>query len=297
MMHISRLKFSLLMAFMIMSWGLAFPLIKISLQDLSPINLTIMRFFVVCIILLFLLLIQSTQFSKLSPKDIPWIFILGFFGVMTYHLALNYGEQYISPGAASLIIGTAPLFVVVSAIVFLKEKVTKKRIAGIFLAFAGIIIISLWGQPSLEIEVKYISGAVAVLVAAVSAAFYTIAGKKLLSRYTALSLTTYAMLLGSIGLLPFLNSSLISEVLQISLPSVVSILFLGIFSTVISYMLWYVVLQIKDASEISIYLYFIPVITILIDLLVFREAISYLFLFGAILIILGLRITSVKDVT
>ncbi len=294
MIHISRLKFSLLMAFMIMSWGLAFPLIKIGLQDLSPTNLTIMRFFVVCIILLFLILMQPTKFSKLSPKDIPWIFVLGFFGVIIYHLGLNYGEQYISPGAASLIIGTAPLFVVVSAIIFLNEKLTKKRIAGIFLALAGVIIISLWGKPGLVIEVKYISGALAVLVAAISAAFYTIAGKKLLSRYTALSLTTYAMLLGSIGLLPFLNSSLISEVTQMSLPTMGSILFLGVCSTVISYMLWYVALQIKDASEISIYLYCIPVITIIIDLLVFRERISYLFLFGAIFIILGLRIISLK---
>lgn len=279
-----------------MSWGLAFPLIKISLQDLSPSNLTIMRFFVVCIILLFLILVQPKKFSKILSKDIPWIFVLGFFGVITYHLGLNYGEQYISPGAASLIIGASPLFVVISAILFLSEKVTKKRIAGIFLALAGVIIISIWGKPGLVIEIKYISGAVAVLASALSAAFYTIAGKKLLSRYTALSLTTYAMLLGSVGLLPFVNSSLISEVMQMSLSTLASILFLGGFSTVLAYMLWYVALQIKDASEISIYLYFIPVITIIIDLLVFRERISYLFLFGATLIILGLRITSLKDV-
>ncbi len=279
-----------------MSWGLAFPLIKISLQDLSPFNLTIMRFFVVSIILFFLILMQPKKFSKLSPKDIPWIFVLGFFGVILYHLGLNYGEQYISPGAASLIIATAPLFVVVSAIIFLNEKVTKKRIAGIFLSLAGVIIISLWGKPGLVIEVKYISGAVAVLASALSAAFYTIAGKKLLSRYTALSLTTYAMLLGSIGLLPFLNRSLITEVMQMSLLTLGSILFLGACSTVLAYMLWYVVLQIKDASEISIYLYCIPVITILIDLLVFRERISYLFLLGSVFIIFGLRITSLKDV-
>lgn len=296
MIHISRLKFALLMTFMIMSWGLAFPLIKISLQDLSPSNLTIMRFFVVCILLFLLIVIQPKKFSKLLPKDIPWIFVLGFFGVIIYHIGLNYGEQYISPGAASLIIGTSPIFVVVSAILFLHEKVTKKRIAGIFLALAGVIIISLWGKPGLVIEVKYISGAVAVLVSALSAAFYTIAGKKLLSRYTALSLTTYAMLLGSIGILPLVNSSLISEVMNISLLTLGSILFLGVCSTVLAYMLWYVALQIKDASEISIYLYCIPVITLIIDLLVFRERISYLFLFGAIFIIFGLRITSLKDV-
>ena len=287
--------FGFLMAIMILSWALAFPFIKIGLESLSPVNLTIMRFVVVCSTLLVLLLVQPYKFSRLEKRDVPMIFILGFFGVMVYHLCLNYGEQYISPGAASLIVATIPLFVLLLATVFLGEKLTPKRILGVSLALVGVIIISLWGKPDLSIAVTNVLGAVAVVIAALMGAFYTVAGKKMLQGYSALSLTTYAMLLGSLGLLPFLTPSLATEVTAMPLAGWGSILFLGICSTVMGYLLWYVALKVKDATEVSVYLYCIPIVTILIDLFFFHEGITPLFLLGGFFILAGLLLTRSKQ--
>ena len=107
--RLAEWKFFLLMLLMIVVWALAFPFIKISLEELSFINLTIMRFFVVCVAFSVILLAKSKAFSKLHKKDIVPIFLLGFIGVMVYHFGLNYGEQLVSPGAASLIIATIPV--------------------------------------------------------------------------------------------------------------------------------------------------------------------------------------------
>ncbi|EMR73747.1 DMT(drug/metabolite transporter) superfamily permease [Thermoplasmatales archaeon SCGC AB-539-N05] len=287
-------KFVAMMTMMIFSWALAFPFIKIGLNDLSPVNLTVMRFFVVCIVLIVLLTLQPKKFSKLKRKDVPTIFTLGFFGVMVYHLGLNYGEQYISPGAASLIIATIPLFVVVLAAIFLNEKITSKKLVGIFIAFSGVIIISIWGKQNASIEIKYISGAFAVLLAAIMGALYTVAGKRMLKKYSALSLTVYAMLLGSLGLLPFINNSIITEVTNMPILSWIAIIFLGVCSTVIGYTLWYMALEIKDVTNVSIYLYCIPIVTITIDFLMFKEGITLLFILGGVLIIMGVIMTSLK---
>ena len=121
--NFSRLKFLLMMLIMVVVWAFAFPFIKIGLEELSFINLTIMRFFIVCCVLPFILLSQKKRISKLHKKDIVPIFLLGFFGVIVYHLGLNYGEQFISPAAASLIIAIIPVQIVILAIVFLKEKI------------------------------------------------------------------------------------------------------------------------------------------------------------------------------
>jgi drug/metabolite transporter (DMT)-like permease len=287
-------QFILMMTIMVIVWACAFPLIKIALDDLSFINLTIMRFVVVCIVLIAILMIWSKRFSPLQKKDILPIFLLGFFGVMVYHFGLNYGEQYISPGAASLIIATIPVIIIILAIIFLKEKLTLKKLSGIVFALCGVLIISIWGTQDASIEINYVFGAIAVFIAAFMGALYTIAGKKLLERYNALSLTVYAMLLGSIGLIPFLSTSLIEEVSTMSMNSLIAVIFLGVLSTVMGYIIWYVALEIKTASEISVYLYAIPVISTILSYGLFGDKITLLFVLGGILVIAGLVIVNME---
>lgn len=281
-------KFYFLMLIMIVVWALAFPFIKIGLEELSFINLTIMRFFVVCVAFGFLLLIKPRLFSKVQRKDIIPIFILGFVGVIVYHLGLNYGEQLVSPGAASLIIATIPVYILILAVIFLKEKIGLIKFLGIIIALFGVVIISIWGKEGTNLEIDYIYAALAVFIAALSGAFYTVAGKKLLSRYNALSLTVYAMLLGSIGLIPLIRVSLFKEAASMSLQVWGAIIFLGIFSTVIGYFLWYNALELRTASEISVYLYAIPVVATIASYFLFGDQITLMFIFGGILVILGL---------
>jgi len=280
------------MSLTIIFWALAFPFIKIGLTELSSVNLTIMRLFIVCIIFLPIRLLKPQKFSKLHKKDIIPLFFLGFLGIIVYHLGLNYGEIYISSSAASLIIATIPIFIVILAAIILKEKITIKITAGIILSLIGVIIISLLGTSDSSIEITYLSGAFAVLIAAIMGAGYTIAGKKLLQRYSALSLTVYAFLLGSIGLIPFISTSLFEEVTSMSIIGWSTILYLGIFPTVIGYVFWYIALEIKTASEISVFLYFIPVLSTIISYFFFDEQITWFFIFGGILVILGLFIVN-----
>ena len=198
----------LLMSFTIFGWGFAFPFISIALQELSFINLTIMRFFIVSIGIIPIIIFRKKKLSIIPKKDIIPLFILGFFGIIVYHLGLNYGEQYLSAGSASLIIASVPIQILILSIFILKEKITFLKIFGIFLGLTGVLIISIFGKKEASFEIDYLFGAFAVIIAAFMAALYTIAGKKMLKRYNGLSLTLYAMVFGSIGLIPFISNSL-----------------------------------------------------------------------------------------
>jgi len=286
---------NLLIGLMIVFWAFAFIFIKIGLDELNPINLTILRLFIACIVFCIIYIIFPKKFSKLQKKDMISLFLLGFFGIIVYHLGLNYGEQYISASAASLIIATIPIFIVIFAALFLKERITITMLLGVILSLLGVVIISLVGTLGSSIEIIYISGAFAVLIAAIVGALYTIAGKKMLQRYSALSLTTYAMLFGSLGLIPFIRISFFEEVASISLHCLGAVLFLGIFSTVIAYLLWYIALEIKSASELSVFLYFIPVLATTISYIFFHEQITLLFILGGALVIVGLYIVNKQN--
>lgn len=292
--NFSEWKLVIMMTIGVIVWAFAFPFIKIGLEELSFINLTIMRFFVVVCVFLLLLIFQRRRFSKLEKKDILPIFFLGFVGVIVYHLGLNFGEQFISPSAASLIIATIPVQILVLAAIFLKEKITLLKLLGISIALSGVIIISIWGKTSSNLEISYIYGAIAVLIAALTGAIYTIIGKKFLERYSGLSLTVYTMLLGSIGLIPFISKSLFVQVSNMSINAWFAILFLGMFSTVIGYVIWYIALRIKSASDLSAYLYAIPVLSTIISYFMFKEGITVIFVLGGILVITGLILVNKK---
>ncbi len=292
---ITNLQFIVMMIIAVIVWAFAFPFIKIGLEELSFINLTIMRFLIVCIIFIIIFILMPKKFSKLHRKDIIPISILGFFGVIVYHFGLNYGEQFISPGIASLIIATIPIQIIILARVILKEIITFKKFIGIILALIGVLIISIWGKAESTLEIEYIFGALAILIAAIMAALYTIAGKRLLERYNGLSLTVYAMLFGSIGLIPFISQSFIIQVESMTPKAWFAVIFLGLFSTVIGYVIWYIALKIKSASEISIYLYAIPVLSTIISFFWFKDEITLMFIVGGFLVLIGLFIVNKKS--
>jgi drug/metabolite transporter (DMT)-like permease len=284
--------FYLIIALPIIFWAFAFPFIKIGLLELSPVNLTILRLFSVCAIFLVFIAVVPKKFTPLHKNDIIPLFLLGFLGLVVYHLCLNYGEQYMSASAASLIIATIPIFTVFFAMIGLKETITKKIAMGIPISLIGVVVISFTGSSGDPFEVKYLSAAFAVLVSALVGAGYTIIGKKMLQRYSPLSLTVYAFLFGSLGLLPFCSPSLITEAAAMSWKGWGTVLFLAVLPTVVGYVLWYVVLEVKTASEISVFLYFIPVLSTIISFFLFHEPITVLFIVGGALVILGLLIVN-----
>ena len=284
--------FVLVVGLPVFFWACAFPLIKIGLKELSPVNLAILRLFIASVIFLLLLLTQKKRFSPFHKRDSFTLFLLGFVGISVYHLTLNYGEQFVSAGAASLIIATIPIFVVILAFIFLSERVVGRILLGILVALVGVVVISLWGNPGASIEIDYIFGALSVVVAAFVGAVYTISGKKLLDRYNPLSLTAYAFLLGNLGLIVFISPSFFEEVFTLSLTTWAAVLFLACFPTVIAYSLWYVALEVKKASEISVFLYATPVISTLLSVFFIGETITIYYILGGFLVLIGLYVVN-----
>lgn len=276
----------------ILFWSFAFPLIKVGLTELYPENLAIIRLFIASLIFFCIYLFKRKQLSPLEKRDIIPLFLIGFTGISMYHLGLNYGEQFISTGVASLIIATIPIFVVILAWIFLKEHINKYIASGILIALTGVILISLWGNPNTNLEINYIFGALAVIMAAFVGAVYTIAGKKMMTRYTPFSLTTYVFILGNLGLLAFVRPSLFYQVSHLSIETWAAVIFLACCPTVIAYFLWYTALQMRPASEISVYLYFTPLLTTLIGFFLFNEKITLWYILGGALVIFGLYIVN-----
>lgn len=267
----------IVLALTVVFWGLAFTAIKYSVRYLSPIAVASLRFAIAN--MLFALLIISGR--RIRWGDLPKVFALGIFGVSVYHIFLNLGEVYIPSGVASVVISLAPVFVLILSGVFLKERITYTKVAGTAIAFLGVVVIS---EPSHA----NIFGIAVVMVSTVASAIYTTFGKSLLSRYDPITLTSNAMVLGSIPLYPFLLDSLQS--LNGDPNPIGSIVFLGIFSTFFGYLGWYHFLEKEEASRASVFLLAIPVVSLLAGNLLLAEPLTIRTIAGSGLVLLGIYI-------
>lgn len=263
----------------IVFWGLAFPTIKYAVVDISPIAIATLRFAIADT----LFAVSVVKGKKIEIKDIPSVLLLGLFGVTIYHICLNVGEMYVSSGVASLIVSLSPIFVLIFSWMFLNEMINSWKVSGTIIAFLGVALLS---EPSLG----NIFGILTILVSTLSAAIYIVLGKKLMMKYDAVTLTSNAMILGSIPLLFFLPTSIWEIYSNFSESLIASLIFLGIFPTYLGYLGWYYFLAKKEASKASIFLLAIPVVSLIAGYFLLDEILTVKTLIGAITIITGIYI-------
>jgi len=135
------------MTLTIIFWSNAFIAIKFGLRELSPLGLTAFRFILAsAFFLIALLLFPKSRIP--TSKELPLLLVLALLEGASYHILLNYGEQFVPAGTASLIIGSSPIFTAILASIFLKEKLGSLGILGIAISFSGLFLISWKGTPN-----------------------------------------------------------------------------------------------------------------------------------------------------
>src|SRR5262249_43047312 len=134
---------------------------------------------------------------KLPPlRDLVRMAMLGTIGIAIYAVALGYGQKQVPAGSASLLISSSPVWMVLISTLIGRERHTLGQLAGVAVSFSGVILIAT-GRG-----IGFSSGphALAVLVAAIAGAVYTIAQRPFVARYGALKMTIAAIFGGALAL-------------------------------------------------------------------------------------------------
>ncbi|HEU68848.1 MAG TPA: DMT family transporter, partial [Candidatus Acetothermia bacterium] len=262
-------------AAMLILWASAFAAIRSALGVFRPGELALLRFLVASIVL------GAISIGCRSPlpqrRDVPTLFLLGGVGITVYHLALNYGEQTVTAGAASLLIASAPMFTALFARLYLKEELGRSGWVGIALGFAGVALITLGEGEAFRLE----PGAFIILVAALSASIYSVLLKRFIVRYPPLAFTTYIVWAGTIPMLIFLPGLLLA-LRAAPWSAILAVAYLGMFPGGLAYVLWVYGLRRLPASNLSSFLYLSPVLAIGIAWIWLREIPSWLSVAGGL---------------
>ncbi|HDH1901616.1 TPA: DMT family transporter [Staphylococcus aureus] len=272
--------------FTIILWGSAFPMIKIALNDFSAESLSAFRLILATIILLPFVIIKKLPTPEL--RDIPVIFILGFCGFVIYHTALNFGETLISAGISGILVSTTPIFSSALAYIFLKEHFSKWNWLSSLVAFIGISIISISKDDYTTINVL---GVFIILLASFSESLYFTFQKKYIEKYSFIAFTLYTIMASSPFMLIFIPE-IINDIHGATFTSIVSVLYLAIFPTIIPYVLLAYIVKSVGVSDATMSLYLTPIVSLLLSYLLLDELPTTLAIIGGLITLLGVSLSN-----
>ena len=277
-------------AFTIVSWAAAFPLIRIALNELAPIQLAAARFAIAAILIVAWL--AWTRPPLPARSDALRIFLCGLAGIALYNIFLNTGQQTVAAGAASFIVNGAPIITALLALVFLNERFTIWGWIGTLVSFTGIGIIAS-GQPG---GLSFGAGAMFIVGAAICTASYFVLQKPLVAKYGAMPCAAYTMLTGALLLSPWLPAATatLANASHLTIGAVVA---LAVFPAALGYATWTYALGYFGAARGSNFLYLIAPVATALAFLFTAEVPNVQTLAGGALSIAGVIIVNTRGRT
>jgi drug/metabolite transporter (DMT)-like permease len=283
---------AILLLISVVLWGLAFPLLKATLDFVPPIVTGYFRYFIASIpflIYIFKKEQSSMIYSKLVSNWRP-IFALGITMVTIPNIAQNIGIQYTTSSIAALITTVAPVFTVILALIFLKETKGWEKIVGLIIAISASVTMVIY--TGVEIQEASLYGNTLILISAISYGMSGIFGKTALNKSNPIYVTGFSMFFGSLVLIPISIAfqEPVDWPLTLSLKGWWYLLILTFLSCIVATFLWYIVLETYEISKQVLFTYLIPVFAAIFAHFMLGEVLSFITIILGIIIIIGITL-------
>ena len=227
--------------------------------------------------------------GRMLPRGKEWrpILILSFLNFVLANALSTWGVQYISAGLASIIAATYPLWVVVIVMINEKAALPVKVMAGFFIGFGGICLIFFEHLDDF-LNLSFVFGILISFAATWAWAFGTLYTKKQAKSFNPYFSLGLQMIISGIVLLSVTSASGQSiPIAQIPLQAWLSILYLIIFSSIVTFVAFLYALQHLSAAQTSVYAYVNPVVSVLLGALFFNEKLSLMLAAGVAITLYG----------
>ncbi|MCY9590348.1 EamA/RhaT family transporter [Paenibacillus chitinolyticus] len=287
-MQLSRTLTFILLTFLVMLWGVNWPLSKYALEFAPPLLFAGLRIFIGGLILLIFAL---PRYRKLNMRHTWNIYLISallniilFFGFQTF------GLNMMPAGLFSTIVFMQPVLLGIGAWLWLGESMTGFKIIGLILGFIGVAVISI-NDGSGNISS---AGILLGLASTITWTFGTIYMKKTSTRVDAIWLTTLQMIFGGIVLL--VAGTTVENWTDIvwNQPFISTLSVIAIFCTALTWLVFFLLVRSGEAGKIGSFNFLVPLIAIVISVLVLGETITPKMVVGLILIIIGVALVNLK---
>ena len=275
-------------------WGTTFLGIKIGVETIPPWFVAGFRQFLAAVIVFFILVYK---------KDLKWIGWKNFRIQITLASMMLIGanglttvaEQHLTSSLTSLISALSPVFIFIISMIIGLEKFTAKTLSGLLRGLFGVVFIFWDGLKDLG-NPSYITGLLILFFAIISWAIGTVYTKKLQLKNTNLLLNLFYQFAFA-GVVQLIFAFIFSEKIEVttwSTKSILAIVYLAVFGSVITFFAYHYLLKHLLPTQVSILSYVNTIIGIFLSWLILNEPISAKFIIATACIIAGVFIINYK---
>lgn len=285
-------KIYLLMVFAALCWSGAFIAGKLSVPYIPPFTLTFLRFFFATIILYVIKKkVRIGESYLFKREDLPVFLFTGIVGMVFYHTFFFTALKYTTAINSSIIAAMNPIFTVLIAYLFVKQKITKRMLLGIVISFVGVVLTITSGKLDLIMTLNFNRGDILMLTAVISWAAYSVFSKSKGGRIPAMALTYYSFLVCTIVCIPLVIWEKPWEWIE-KVPPVAyaAVIYMSLFASVMGYLIQQIAIREIGPSRTSIFINLVPVFSIVLSVLILGEMLELIKIFTAAVIIIGVYI-------
>jgi len=268
--------------------------IKVYGAGVSPLGVLTFRAFSAGFLFFMVILLSKKISFKIAKEDIGKLVLHS--SILAIHLILFWqGLKMLHQVSTTLALYfTFPLWVCLIAILFLKERMSKRKIVSLFMGMIGVLF-TIQFLPSLSFAGINLVGVMLMLLAAIAWATCLILGQTLLKKYHLFTILFYNFLFCLVVFSLLQNPIITFNQITLSVSTMFYIAIMGIVSTFLSYLfLYYAVGRIR-ASNMSIINLSQPLISALIAFLVLSQIINWTQAIGMGLILISVYLLPKKD--
>lgn len=271
--------------------GAAPVLVKISLREIPPFSFTLLRFVIGGLCLLpFIKSWKGITFSKLLT-----VVVISLFATVNVTL-FAFGIKLTGATIGQTLYAGVPIAVAILSFFLLREKISVRKSVGIIIGLAGVLLIiflpAIAKGQSLNGDLL---GNIIILAALISFSFYTVYSKKLQQEFTPVQVTFFFAATTVVTQF-FLSFSEITSGnnwwQHVSMPAILSLLYVGVIGTVGYYVLYQYAIKHGTPLIASMAMYLQPVTTFAWAAVLLGERLTGGFIIGAVLALLGVWITT-----
>jgi drug/metabolite transporter (DMT)-like permease len=247
--------------FMVLIWGVNFPIAKAALAELSPLAFNALRFpLAACILLVALQLRQGFRWP--DRGDRLAILALGVMGNLVYQQFFIFGLDNTRAGNASILLAVTPILTALLSSGSGHEHVTRRTWIGVAGTVVGIaLVVTLSGSH--DDGTATLLGDALMLSASLAWAIYTVGSRNLVWKYGAVQFTTWTLGIGAVTLFFLGLPELIrADLAGVSARGWIGVVYSGALSIGVAYLIWYYSVRQIGNTRTAAYSNLVPVVAL-----------------------------------
>lgn len=277
-----------LLAFLILVWGINWPLSKFALQYTPPVLFAGLRALIGGLLLV---LVALPKYKQLQFRRNWHVYVLSaLLSIVLYYGVQTIGLQYTPSGLFSAIVFLQPVLLGLFSWWWLGERMTRQKMLGLIIGFVGVATMSVGGMTGNIAPI----GIVLALVTALTWALGTVFVKKIGHRVDSLWLTAMQVTIGGIILLAGGSEMESWKDIKWKVPFMADTAFIAVFVIALGWFVYFKLIHEGEASKVGSYTFLIPLVSIVTSVLFLNEHVSLNLVFGLLLILASILLVNVR---